>query len=580
MTPIPNISNSQLAQVFNQVADLLEIKGEIIYKILAYRKAADAFNDLDRNVHDIWQEGKLQEIPGIGKAIAEKVDELLTTGHLSFLEKLTKEVPVSLTEILRVPDIGPKKVALFWKQAGITNLDELASAAKAGKLRSLPGMGEKSEQKILAGLEALARRSGRLPLGKAWLIYQSLSDQLSKIPGVEKVESAGSLRRRRDTVGDLDILVASRQPDIVMDAFVNFPDVVRVVGHGDTKSSVEFSNGVSAQLWAHPPERFGTALQYATGSKEHNVRLRELALKRGLSLSEHSLTRTDGSEILCSTEEEVYAALGLPWIPPELREDRGEVQAALAGELPLLIGMEDIIAELHTHSNWSDGKLTIEEMAGEAIRRGLKILAITDHSTGLGITGGLSVEKIPQQRREIEAVQSKVGNKLLLLQGSEVEIMANGELAFPDEALSQFDLVIASLHISLRQPSEKVTSRLLNAIRNPHVDIIGHPTGRLLPDREGADLDMDAVFQAAAEAGVAMEINAHPSRLDLDDINARRAIALGIPLSINTDAHASSDLDLLHFGLGIARRSWATAEQVINTWPKERLLKWLKARHS
>ena len=580
MSPNIIMSNSQLAQIFTRIADLLEIKGELVFKILAYRKAADTFNELDRSVYDIWQEGKLQEVPGVGKAIAEKVDELLTTGHLGFLERLTQEVPVSLVDLLRVPDVGPKKVALFWKQAGITTLDELASAAKAGTLRSLPGMGEKSEQKIIAGLEALARQSGRIPVSKAWLIYENLSAQLSKLPGVEKVASAGSLRRRRDTVGDLDILVASRQPEIAMEAFVNLPEVVRIIGHGEVKSSVEFSNGVRAQLWVNQPERFGTALQYATGSKDHNVRLRELALKCGLSLSEHALTRADGTEILCSTEEEVYAALGLPWIPPELREDKGEVQAAQVGQLPALVRGEDMIAELHTHSNWSDGKLTIAQMATEAVRRGLKILAITDHSTGMGITGGLSVENIAQQRQEMDALQAEVGDKLLLLQGSEVEIMANGDLAFPDDVLSQFDIVIASLHISLRQPSEKVTARLLNAVRNPHVDIIGHPTGRLIPDREGADLDMEAVMQAAAQSGVALEINAHPARLDLDDINSRRAIALGIPLTINTDAHSASDLDLRHFGLGIARRSWATPEHVINTWSKERLLKWLKDRHA
>ena len=571
-------TNSQLAQFFHQIADLLEIKGEIIYKILAYRKAADTFSELDRQVFDIWQEGKLLDIPGVGKAISEKVDELLATGTLAFYEKLTREVPTSLIELLRVPDVGPKKVALFWKQLGITTLAELSEAAQAGRLRELPGMGEKSESKILAGLEYLSRQAGRIPLGKAWLAYQDLANYLSAVPGVQRVDAAGSLRRRRVTIGDLDILVASIDSGLVMTSFVEHPDVIRVIGQGETKSSVEFSNGLRAQLWVHPLERFGTALQYATGSKEHNVRLRELALKRGLSLSEHALSQENGQEILCAEEEKVYQLLGLHWIPPELREDRGEVQASLAGELPRLVELDDMLAELHTHSQWSDGTRTIRQMADEARVRGKRILAITDHSVGLGVAGGLTVEDLSHQRQEINEIQADIGNSILILQGCEVEIRADGTLDYPDEVLAGLDFVIASLHASLRQPREKITQRLVNAIHNPHVDLIGHPTGRLIPDREGADLDMEIVLQAALERGVALEINAHPSRLDLDDIYTRRAVTMGIPLSINTDAHSPNDLDLLHFGVSIARRGWAEADDIINTWPEPKLLAWLHGR--
>ena len=571
-------TNSQLAQFFHQIADLLEIKGEIIYKILAYRKAADTFSELDRQVFDIWQEGKLLDIPGVGKAIAEKVDELLATGTLAFYEKLTREVPTSLIELLRVPDVGPKKVALFWKQLGITTLAELSEAAQAGRLRELPGMGEKSESKILAGLEYLTRQAGRIPLGKAWLAYQDLANYLSAVSGVQRVEAAGSLRRRRVTIGDLDILVASIDSGLVMTSFVEHPDVIRVIGQGETKSSVEFSNGLRAQLWVHPLERFGTALQYATGSKEHNVRLRELALKRGLSLSEHALSQENGQEILCAEEEKVYQLLGLHWIPPELREDRGEVQASLAGELPRLVELDDMLAELHTHSQWSDGTRTIRQMADEARVRGKRILAITDHSVGLGVAGGLTVEDLSHQRQEINEIQADIGNSILILQGCEVEIRADGTLDYPDEVLAGLDIVIASLHASLRQPREKITQRLVNAIHNPHVDLIGHPTGRLIPDREGADLDMEIVLQAALERGVALEINAHPSRLDLDDIYTRRAVTMGIPLSINTDAHSPNDLDLLHFGVSIARRGWAEADDIINTWSEPKLLAWLHGR--
>jgi DNA polymerase (family 10) len=382
----------------------------------------------------------------------------------------------------------------------------------------------------------------------------------------------------RATVGDLDLLVAASDSGAVMDAFVHRPDVARVLGHGETKSSVEFNNGLRAQLWAHPPERFGTALQYATGSKDHNVRLRELALKRGLSLSDQAFVKEDGDEILCATEQEVYALLGLPWIPPELREDRGEVQAALAGKLPTLIELSDMRAELHCHTTWSDGKLSVKEMAEAARDRGYKILAITDHSPSLGITGGLSKEDIKVQRAEIDAAQKDLGDSIRLLQGVEMEIRADGTLDYPDEVLTRFDIVCASLHVSLRQPRQKITERLLNAIRNPHVDMIGHPTGRLIPDREGADLDMEAILAAAAESGVALEINAHPARLDLDDVYARRAIELGIPLSINTDAHSPEDMDLMHFGVATARRGWVEAKDVINTWETERLSEWLKSR--
>ncbi len=575
MPPV-KLSNHQLAEIFNLIGDLLEIKGEVIYKILAYRKAADALVNYGRDVNEVWREGRLTDIPGVGKAISEKIDELLTTGELEFLKKLKGEVPESLAQLLQVPDLGPKKIALFWRELDITNLEELEAAARNGKLRSLPGMGEKSEARILAGIAAMARRTTRIPLGRAWPFARELQASLSVIPGVVAVEFAGSLRRMRPTVGDLDILVAAQDSAPVMAAFVERPDVARVLGHGETKSSVEFTHGLQAQLWVHPPERFGTALQYATGSKDHNVRLRELALKQGMSLSEHALTRQDGSEILCASEEQVYAALGLPWIPPELREDRGEVQAARASELPVLIQLSEIQADLHVHTTWSDGKLSVRQMAEAAIARGLKTLAITDHSQSLGVAGGLTPEDLVVQREEIERVQAELGDRIHLLQGTEVEIRADGALDFPDEVLAQLDIVFASLHTGLRQPREKVTERLLNALRNPHVDAIGHPTGRLIPDREPADLDMESILSAAAEYGVALEINAHPSRLDLDDIYARRAIEMGIRLSINTDAHAESDLDLLHFGVSTARRGWVQAGHVLNTWDRESLLTWLK----
>jgi DNA polymerase (family 10) len=573
------MNNRELADIFTLIADLSEIKGEIIYKTLAYRKAAENLAGLGRDVNDYWKEDKLQEIPGVGQAIAEKIDELLRTGKLKFLVQLKKEVPPSLAEWLKVPGLGPKKVGLIWKTLHITTLAQLEKAARAGKLSGLPGMGAKSEAAVLAGIESLARRSDRIPLGRAYPLAQEIAAALKKVEGVVAVEPAGSLRRMRSTVGDIDILVASRNSGPVMEAFTHLPGVARVLGKGDTKSSVEFGDGVRAQVWVHPPERFGTALQYATGSKDHNVALRELALAKGLSLSEHALTRTDGTgEILCAKEEEVYAALGLPWIPPELREDRGEVQAAKTGKLPKLIERKDIIADFHVHTTWSDGSLSILEMAKAAAKRGIRLMAVTDHSAGLGVAGGLDIARHKQQAAEIRRAQAELGDRILLLHGSEVEIHADGTLDYPDEFLSSLDIVVASLHASLRQPREKVTQRAINAVRNPNVDILGHPTGRLIPDREGADLDMEAVFAAAAESGVALEINSHPARLDLDDVHARRAQEIGIPICIDTDSHSEDDLDRLFYGVAIARRAWLTKADVINAWPVEKVLTWLKNR--
>jgi len=576
--PQKQFTNQELADIFETIANLLEIKGEVIYKILAYRKASDSLRDFGGNVYDVWQEGKLTDIPGVGKAISEKIDELYTTGHLEFLDKLSAEVPPSLAELLDVPDLGPKKIALFWKELGITDIASLEAAARAGELQSLPGMGKKSEAKILSGIEALSRRTSRTPLWKAWPYAEQLLAKLRAMPGVEKAAAGGSLRRMKETVGDLDLLVAAKDPTAVMEAFTNLPEVFQVIGSGKTKSSVEFNNGLRAQLWVHPPERFGTALQYASGSKDHNVRLRELALKQDLSLSEHAFTRQDHSEILCADEEKVYEVLSLPWIAPELREDRGEVQAALAGQLPRFIKLGDIQSELHTHSTWSDGKVTIKDMALAAMERGYQVLAITDHSPSLGITQGLKEEDIQPQREEINIAQEEIGDGVLILQGAEVEIKADGTLDYSDQILSEFDIVFASLHVSLRQPKEQVTQRLLNAIQNPNVDVIGHPTGRLIPDREGADLDMEAVFSAAAKSGVALEISAHPERLDLNDIHARRAIELGIVLSINTDAHSPGELDLMHFGVSTARRGWVEPQHVINAWEPIKLLEWLRSR--
>jgi len=573
------MNNRQLADTFTLIANLLEIKGEIIYKTLAYRKASESLIGLGRQASEYWKEGKLEDIPGVGKAISEKIDELLNTGKLGFLEKLKKEVPEELANWLAVPGLGPKKIAMIWKELGITALADLETAAKEGNLRDLPGMGAKSESAIIEGIASLSRRSGRIPLGRAYPLAQEIIKTLKKVKGVLDAAPAGSLRRMRSTVGDLDILVAAKESAPVMEAVVSLPGVSRVLGKGEFKSSIEFTDGVRVQVWVHPPKEFGTALQYATGSKDHNVLLRQLALDKGLSLSDHLFAKVKGKgEIFCATEEEVYETLGLPWVPPELREDRGEVQAAKANKLPKLLQVKDIKADLQVHSTWSDGKLSMLEMARAAAKRGIKVIAFTDHSVSLGVTGGLSMDDHKKQASEIKKIQKQLGDEILVLHATEVEIKADGSLDYPDEFLASLDLVLASMHTSLRQPREKVTQRTINAIRNPHVDIIGHPTGRLIPDREGADLDMDAILNAASETGVALEINAHPSRLDLDDMYARRAKELGIPISINTDSHSEEDFDNLFYGVAIARRAWLTKNDVINTWSTKKLLDWLKKR--
>ncbi len=573
------MNNEQVADVFDRVADLLEIKGEIIYKTLAYRKAADNLRNLPVDIQTTRDEKRLTEIPGVGKAIAEKIEELLSTGKLEFLEKLEEEVPPSLIELLEVPDIGPKKAALFWKQAGITNLAELKSAAQNGLLQNLTGMGEKSEKRILDGIEMVARRSKRMVLDDAWTLGNQWLEWLRELPDVKRAEAAGSLRRWRDTIGDLDFAVASDNPARVVEAILQHPDVVNVLGSGENKTSVELENGVALQVWIQPPENFGCLWQFTTGSKDHNVRLRELAQRKGLTLSEQVLAKeSDGERLNCETEEQVYEALGLRWIPPELREDRGEIEAVKNGDLPNLIQLEDTHADFHMHSTWSDGRNTIEEMALSAIQNGHKIIAITDHSSGLGIAGGLRPDDIRLQRAEIDAVQQKLGESIRILQGAEVEIRADGSLDYSDDILAELDIVIISLHTSLRQPGEEITARLIKAMNNPHVDIVGHPSARLLPNREGADLNWTAVLETAQKTGIALEINANPHRLDLPEAYARRAAQMGIPLAINSDAHRIGRLDNLVYGISAARCAWLEAGQVINTWKPEKIMKWLQTR--
>jgi DNA polymerase (family X) len=580
------ITNREIADTFETVADMLQIKGENIHRVLAYRNAAESIRQYPRNLEVVSAEGTLTDIPYVGDTLAEKISEMLETGRLEFYERLAAEIPPGLVEIVHINGVGPKKAVLFWKELDITTVAELEAAAREGKLRNLSGMGAKSEQKIIEGIEALARQTGRTPLGTALPTAQAILDFLLTLPGVVEGSIAGSLRRGRPTIGDVDLLIASDNAAPIMDAFVAIEQVARVLGHGPTKSSIELQNGLQVDLRVLAKERWGTALSYFTGSQAHNIRLRDLALSKGFSLNEHALSPVDDSKniiedaakTLCGTEEEVYNALGLPWIPPEIREDWGEIEAAQQGRLPNLITLDDIHADLHMHTTWSDGKLSVREMADAAKARGRKFIVITDHSAYSGIANGLSVERLLQQQEEVRHVDAEMSPDFRVFHGTEMDIRTDGTLDFPDEVLARLDFVAASLHFGLRQERAQITERLLNAIRNPHVDLIGHPRGQYIPDREPADLDMDAVFEAAREHGTALEINANPRRLDLEAQYARRAVELGIPIAIDTDAHAADQMDLMYFGVLTARRGWVEADSVLNTWPVERFLKWTQSR--
>jgi DNA polymerase (family X) len=574
------LSNRDIANTFDAVADMLELKGEIIHRILSYRRAAEAIRNTPRDLNALAAEGELESIPGIGKVLAEKIQEMVDTGKLDFYEKLAAEIPPGVLDILHINGVGPKKALRFWQEKNITSIAELEKAAREGQLRGMSGMGAKTEQKIIEGIESLARQeTTRIRIGDALPAAQQILDLLLAVPGAKHGAIAGSIRRGRPTIGDVDILIASDDAAPIMDTFVSMGHVGRVLGHGPTKSSVELLSGLQVDVRVLSEERWGTALAYFTGSQAHNIKIRELALARGLSLNEHAFTPVNGGpEILCSTEDEVYEKIGLQWITPEIRENWGEIEAAQKHTIPAFIRLEDMQADLHMHTTWSDGTLSVRQMADAALQRGRKYIVITDHSRSIGIANGLSIERLMEQHEEVRRVDSEMNGAIRVFHGTEMEINADGTLDFPDDVLAQLDFVIASLHVGLRQPREQVTARILNAINNPHVDLIGHPRGQLIPNREPADLDMDAVFAAAQKSGIALEINANPHRLDLEAQYARRAAELGIPICIDSDAHRENEMDLLNYGILTARRGWVQASSVINTWPLERFLDWVQKR--
>ncbi len=572
------MTNREIADVFQHIGDMMDILGENRFKVLAYRRAAENILNLGQDIRAYWQAGTLQEIPGIGQAIADKIDELLTTGRLEFYERLQDQVPPGVVSLLEIPDVGPKTAKLLWEELGLQSVAEVEAAAQAGRIRALKGMGAKSEAKILAGIELLNRRSDRIPLGTAWPVAVDLLEGLkAHCDEVLDATVAGSLRRMRATIGDIDLLASSDAAAAVMRAFSGHPRVAEVVLSGSTKTTVRLHNGLQVDLRVLEPAHWGAALQYFTGSQAHNVRVRELAQKQGLSLSEYGFKGEDGGEILCPTEAKVYETLGLPWIPPELREDRGEIQAALADELPQLVEWDDIRGDLHAHTDWSDGAATLAEMAEAARAKGYRYLVISDHTQSLGVASGLDPARLREQRAEIDALNAQ-WDGFTLLQGCELEIKADGSLDFDDEVLARLDFVVASVHTSLRQEREQITQRVMSALHNPYVDVIGHPSGRILGQREESAVDLDAVIAEAARTGTALEVNSIPARLDLDDVHVRRARELGVKLAIDSDAHHPGGLDTLRFGLATARRGWATAGDVLNTMTLEELRAWRKAR--
>lgn len=577
-------TNQEIAALFQRIAAILEIQGEIVFKVIAYRRAADAIEHLGRDIRDLWQNDpqNLRAIPGVGKEISEKIDELLRTGELAYYKKISKGVPAGVFDLLQIPDVGPKTVARLWRELNITDVAKLEKAARAGKLQKVKGFGAKSEEKILAGIDAQRRKksSTRLLLGAAYPLAQEIVAALRAACGdaIDDITPAGSLRRMKPTIGDLDILVSAdlSQHKKIIAAFVNLSQVESVNAKGTTKASVIVQGGLQIDLRVLAAKHWGAALQYFTGSKEHNVALRQSALAQGLSLSEWGFKRVkDEKEIFTPTESAVYEKLGLQWIPPELREATGELEAARNKKLPRLIELKDLKGDLQTHSTWSDGRFTIEQMAQAARARGLEYLAITDHSQGLGIARGLTPERLKQQWAEIDALNKK-WNDFIVLKSIELEIRADGALDFSDDLLAQFDIVLVSTHSALKQPREKITARVIKAIQNPFVDIYAHPTGRLLGEREESALDLEQVFSVAKETGTLLEIDGAPGRLDLDDVHVRRARAVGVQIVIDSDAHSPEGFDGLFYGVAMARRGWLEAKDVLNTLEWQELKSKLK----
>jgi len=570
------MKNKQIADIFNEIAEFLELRNENVFRIRAYRRAAQNIENLSRDVASLSQQ-ELEEVPGIGKDLAAKIHEYLETGRVAKHEELKRGIPAGFLELLRVPGLGPKKAKMLSDKLKIKSIDELEAAIRAGKLGGLPGIQKKTEENILKGIELIKRGTERRPLGRVLPLAEDIVRRMKDAAPVDQIEVAGSIRRMKETVKDIDILTTSKHPDEVMDAFVKLPQVSRVLAHGPTKSSVITEEGIQVDLRVVEEDSFGAALQYFTGSKQHNIRLREMAVRAGLKLNEYGAFKEPGEKkIGGKTEEEMYKALKLPWIPPELREDTGEIEAALKGKLPDLVTLRDIKGDLHIHTKESDGSHDLDTIVRAAKAKGYAYIAITDHTKGLGVAHGLDEKRLAEQIKLIDTANEKLAG-FRILKGTEIDIRADGRLDLADEALAGLDIVVASVHSGFKQSQEQITRRVIDAIRNPCVSVIAHPTGRLIGERDAYAVDMEAVLKEAAKYGVAMEVNAYPLRLDLNDMHIKRAKEYGVLLVISTDTHVTTQLDFMTYGVSVARRGWVEKKDVLNTLEYEQVIQRLKA---
>jgi len=566
--------NLEIAKLFHEIADLLEIKDENVFKIRAYRRAAMNLESLTEEIEAVAARGGLSQIAGIGKELAAKIQQALETGRIDYLEGLRKEIPRGVVELMAIPGVGPKTAKLLFDRLQVDSVEKLETLALEGKLLGLPGIKQKTVENIVKGIQVVKKGRERMLLGQALPLAREIVQSLEKLPQVKKISMAGSLRRMRETVKDFDLLVTSTKPAKVMEVFTSLPQVAEVLLQGDTKATIRHREGIQVDLRVVEPGCFGAALQYFTGSKAHNIRVRDLASRKGLKVSEYGVFKeATGKRIAGATEEEVYKAIGLPFIPPELREDAGEVEAALEGRLPDLLELGDIRGDLHAHTNWSDGHHEVEALVVAAHRRGYEYIIVSDHSRSVSVAGGLSEERLLEQIGRIRALNKKYKN-IRILAGSECDILADGTLDYPDRVLAQLDIVLCAVHSRFKQGRERMTARIVKALSNPYVHILAHPTGRLIGERDPYEVDLEAVFAAAKQHGKAVEINAQASRLDLSDHQARRAKELGVMIAINTDTHFLDQLENMTLGVATARRAWVAKSDVLNTMPFSKLLSW------
>jgi DNA polymerase (family 10) len=567
------METARIAQILDEMGTILEVKGENPFRCRAYHNAAQALSNLPSDLREMIADGSLAEVAGIGETMYAKIVQLATTGNLPAFDKLRKEMPSGILALLRIPGLGPKKIKALREALEIESLADLRAAAEGGKIAGLKGFGAKTEANILEGIAFLEKSGGRVLQSEALALVAPIFERVRNHPNVIRAEVCGSLRRRAETIGDLDILFSADDPEPVLEEFVTQPGVAKVLGRGPTKASVllpgiRSDQFVQCDLRGVDDGQFPFALHYFTGSKAHNIAIRKRALARGLSLNEYALSGEKG-DVTCKTEADLFKALGLAQIPPELREDTGEIEAAEKGKLPKLVTLDDVTGTFHCHTSLadggSDGENTLKEMAQAARAMGLSYLGIADHSQSLKMAGGLTVERVREQWKKIDALNEKLGGKFRVFKGTECDILADGSLDFPDEVLAGFDYVVASIHTNFRMDRDEMTARIIRAVSNPYVTMLGHPTGRLLLSRDQYAVDLDAVIDAAAKAGTMIEINANPHRLDLDAVHCRRAVQKGVRIVINPDAHSTAGLHDISFGVSVARRAWMIAADLVNT---------------